>query len=377
MKVVPNISVVLGTRPEAIKFAILLKKLKQLQNIKTKIILTGQHKASVKEIFSLFGIKEDLDFNIMKQQQSLSYITTEVLNKLEKEFEENTPNIVIVQGDTTSAFAASLAAFYKRIPVAHIEAGLRTNNLYNPYPEEVNRRLISQLATLHFAPTYKCAENLKKEGIQKYIKITGNTVIDSLLYIEKNKVDKIKEEDYCSKDYILVTIHRRENWGKPLEEIAKGLLLIINKHKNLNIVIPMHPNKLVQEVLIKFLSNHKRINLIEPLNYVDFIFAIKNSKLILTDSGGLQEEAPSFGKPVLILRDNTERVEALEAGNSKLVGTNSQNIFDVTNEILEDKNKYIKMSKKINPFGDGFASNVIVESLLNFLNSEKNSEDKL
>ena len=376
MKGAINISTVLGTRPEAIKFAILLKKLKQIKNINTKIILTGQHEKPVKEIFNIFGIKEDLNFNIMKHQQSLSYITSTVLNKLENEFEENKPDIVMVQGDTSSAFAAALAAFYKKIPVAHIEAGLRTNNIYSPYPEEINRKLISQLSTLHFAPTNKCAANLKQEGIKNFIKITGNTVIDSLLYIEKNEADKIKGKNFCSKDYILVTIHRRENWGKPLEEIAKGILLIIKKHKDINIVIPMHPNRVVRDTLIKILSNNKRINLIEPLNYVDFIFAIKNCKLILTDSGGIQEEAPSFGKPVLVLRNNTERVEVLESGNAKLVGTEPQNIFNLTNEVLENKKEYNNMSKKINPFGDGFASDMIIEYLLNFFDSEIKNSNK-
>lgn len=366
-----NISVVLGTRPEAIKFAILLKKLQKLENIKTKIILTGQHRESVKEIFKLFELEEDINFKIMKHQQSLSYITREVLFKLEEEFKNNNPDLILVQGDTSSAFAASLAAFYQKIPIAHIEAGLRTNNLYNPYPEEANRRLISQLSTLNFAPTEACANNLRKEGVKSIIKITGNTVIDALLYIEKNEIDKIKHKEYNSKEFILVTIHRRENWGAPLVDISKGLLLILKEHQELNIVIPMHPNKIVRDVLIKFLGNHRRVILLEPLNYVDFIFAIKNSKLIMTDSGGLQEEAPSFGKPVLILRETTERVEALEAGTAKLIGTNQVKIFKETTKLLKNKNEYINMSKKINPFGDGFATNKIIESILLFLNSKK------
>ena len=364
------IAIVLGTRPEAIKFAVLILKLKEFKNIKLKIILTGQHKESVKEIFDLFGIREDLDFNIMKIKQSLTYITKEVLLKLESEFEYEKPDLVLVQGDTTSAFAAALAAFYKKINVAHIESGLRTNNLYNPYPEEVNRKLISQIASLNFAPTEKCADNLRKENLTGTIEITGNTVVDSLLYVENNFIRKNKIKESSLDEFLLVTVHRRENWGLPLQEIAKGLLLIVKEYKDLNIVVPMHPNKIVREILFKYLKNEKQIKLIEPLNYVELIRAIKNCRFILTDSGGLQEEAPSFGKPVLVLRETTERLEGINYGTAKLIGTNSKTIFNETSRLLKDKNLYKIMSKDLNPYGDGSASDKIILSILKFLDSQ-------
>ncbi len=371
------ISIILGTRPEAIKLAPVILKFSKSKYFDVRIISTGQHKEMVYQILELFNIKTDLDLNLMSEKQSLTHITVETINGLERDFEKYYPDLVIIQGDTSTAFSAALAAFYKKIPVAHIEAGLRTSNKMNPYPEELNRRMISQIADLHFAPTKNASNNLKKEGIKKNVYITGNTVIDSLLKIASSvKYPKITNLNWKDKKIILVTVHRRENWGKNLEEIIFAIKDLAKKREDISFLIPMHKNKIVRDKLIAGLSGIANIFLTDSLNYDELIGAIKNCHHVLTDSGGIQEEAPTFGKPVLILRDNTERQEALESGSAKLIGTKRINIFNEVNKILDDSNLYNKMSKSKNPFGDGNATIKIYNYCKNFLKNNFNSKSK-
>ena len=298
----------------------------------------------------------------MKTNQSLSYLTSAIINSLEKEFSNYPPNIVIVQGDTTSAFAGALSSFYSKIPVGHVEAGLRTNNLFEPFPEEANRRLISQIADMHFSPTVRSYQNLEKIGIKNDIYITGNTVIDSLL-IASSEIENFKYFDFdlTNKKLILATIHRRENWGDKLYNISKGIKKILDNFPETLLLLPMHPNGNVRKPIKEILGDHPQAFLLEPFSYEKLVYTLKKCFLVLTDSGGLQEEAPAFGKPVLVLRNVTERMEAIEAGSSKLVGTNAIDIFNVTKDLIIDKNKYLKMSKANNPFGDGDSSNKIYE----------------
>ena len=364
----PLVSIILGTRPEAIKLAPVIIEFKKCNLIRTRVILTGQHRELVKQVMDLFEIHHDTDLNLMKESQSLTHITCSSLEGLEKEFREFSPQLVLVQGDTSTAFSAALAAFFQKIPIGHIEAGLRTNNLNNPFPEEINRRLISQLSSINYAPTKESSENLKSSGIQGKIEITGNTVIDSLLLIaKKKKVPFTKKIDWENQEVIFATIHRRENWGDPIKDIAQGILKVINKNKNTSLLLPMHPNSKVREIIIPILGNHPRIELTEPLAYDELVACITRSKIILTDSGGLQEEAPSLGKPVLVLRQTTERVEAIQAGTAKLIGTNSENIFFETENLLNDNEAYDSMSQAKNPYGDGKSSKRILKSCLRFL----------
>ncbi len=362
------ISIILGTRPEAIKLAPLIIKFGNSKKINLRIISTGQHSEMVYQILKLFKIKADRDLRLMSLKQSLTHITCKSLKGLEEEFESFRPDLVIIQGDTSSAFSAALAAFYSKIPVAHIEAGLRSNDRFNPYPEELNRRMISQIADLHFAPTKLNSDNLKKSGIQENIYITGNTVIDSLLQISPFvKHPEILNMDWKRKKIILVTVHRRENWGGNLEDINFAIKHLVAERNDISFLIPMHKNNIVRDKIISDLSGTSGIFLTNPLNYEELIGAIKNCHFVLTDSGGIQEEAPTFGKPVLILRDNTERQEALEAGISKLIGTKRINIINAVNEILDNSKIYKKMSKSVNPFGDGNASERIYTHCINFL----------
>lgn len=367
----PRVTIIFGTRPEAIKLAPVVKIFKNCKQIETRIILTGQHKEMVTQVLKFFDIKEDKNFELMKYKQSLSHITCKVLAGLEIEFDEFKPDIVIIQGDTSTAFAAALAAFYKKIKVAHVEAGLRTDVLFNPFPEEANRRLISQISSIHFAPTNNAKQNLINSGVCGNIYLTGNTVIDSLLYTaEKTKYDskyRFKNKDI---KLILCTIHRRENWSK-IKEITSGILKILETYKNINLIIPLHKNETVRKPIIEILGKHKRVSLTEPLEYEELIAVIKNCYLILTDSGGLQEEAPSLGKPVIVLRDNTERVEALKSGTAKLVGTQPDNIYKEVEKLIIDNKAYEKMSQAINPFGDGKSSKRILEICLEELNISK------
>jgi len=359
---------IFGTRPEAIKMAPVIKKFKNSKLIDVKICVTAQHRQMLDQVLNLFEIVPDYDLNIMKENQDLYDITSNVLLSIKDVLKKERPVIVFVQGDTTTAFAASLASFYQKIPVAHIEAGLRTYNIYSPFPEEINRQLISRIATFHFAPTNRARDNLIKEGIdESKIYVTGNTVIDALLEVVKkikNKNIKIKGYNITDRKYILVTGHRRENFGNSFKNICNALKEIALNNPNIDIVYPVHLNPNVQKPVFEILSNIPNVYLIEPLDYESFVYLMYNSYIILTDSGGIQEEAPSLGKPVLVMRDTTERPEAVEAGTVKLVGTNKEKIVKEVESLLHNKSEYEKMSRARNPYGDGKASLRILEVIL-------------
>ncbi|BAZ42308.1 UDP-N-acetyl glucosamine-2-epimerase [Calothrix sp. NIES-4101] len=364
-----QVYIILGTRPEAIKLAPVIQVFENAPGFTSKVILTGQHREMVEQVMQLFDLKADYDLEIMQPKQSLNDITCRSLQGLEKLFAENKPDLVIVQGDTTTAFAATLAAFYHKIPVGHVEAGLRTDNLYNPYPEEANRRLISQITQLHFAPTSLAVENLQRSGVLGEIHLTGNTVIDALLDVAtKEPICNIPGLEWEKYRTILATVHRRENWGEPLQDIGAGFLQILEKFSDTALLLPLHRNPTVREPLQTILGNHPRVFLTEPLDYAELVGAIMRSHLLLTDSGGLQEEAPSLGKPVLVLRETTERPEAVTAGTAKLVGTKSTDIVANTAELLANKSSYDAMANAINPFGDGHAAERILEIVGKFLN---------
>jgi UDP-N-acetylglucosamine 2-epimerase (non-hydrolysing) len=370
-----SICITLGTRPEAIKLAPVIQKFRSLPNFQTHLVLTGQHQEMVEQVMQLFDLSADRDLAIMQPKQSLTDITCRSLQGLEAIFQEIQPQLVIVQGDTTTAFAAALAAFYQKIPVAHVEAGLRTNDIYNPYPEEVNRRLISQLTQLHFAPTTLAVENLEKSGVTGEIHHTGNTVIDALLTVAENKPQcDVPGLDWEKHRVILTTVHRRENWGEPLQDIIQGLNLILDRFPDVALLLPLHRNPLVREPITASLGDRDRVFLVEPLDYSRLVGAIQRSYLLLTDSGGLQEEAPSLGKPVLVLRETTERPEAVSAGTAKLIGTNPKRILEETSQLLSDRHAYEKMATAINPFGDGKASERIAEIVQKSLGTREKSE---
>jgi UDP-N-acetylglucosamine 2-epimerase (non-hydrolysing) len=337
-----------------------------------RVVLTGQHREMVAQVMDIFGLSADRDLEIMQPKQTLTDITYRSLQGLEALFTELKPDLAIVQGDTTTAFAAALAAFYQQIPVAHVEAGLRTDNLFDPYPEEANRRLISQIAQLHFAPTDLAVANLQKSGVTGKIYNTGNTVIDALLTVAKSQPEcPIPGLEWGKYRTLLATVHRRENWGAPLKDIASGFLKILDAFPDTAILLPLHRNPTVREPLTAILGSHPRVFLTEPLDYTNLVGAIDRSYLLLTDSGGLQEEAPSLGKPVLVLRDTTERPEAVSGGTAKLVGTDSQQIFAAASELLSDANAYRTMANAINPFGDGTASTKIITAIVEFLSDRQ------
>ena len=372
MNHLPLVTFIAGTRPEAIKLAPVIKIFSLQKILNTRLILTGQHKSMINQVIDIFNLKVDLDLQIMKKNQTLSHITNAVIEGLNQEFKKYRPSILIVQGDTSTAFSAALAAFYNKIPVAHVEAGLRTNNLFNPYPEECNRRLISQLSSIHFAPTELSKNNLLDSKVQGIIKVTGNTVIDALKYTAK-KVPNFSIGGINLKKFrlILATVHRRENWGDDLIQIANGLRKIVEEIHDVVLLLPLHINPIVREPLKQILEGHPRIFLTEPLSYEKLVSAMKSSTLIISDSGGIQEEAPTFGKPVLVLRENTERIEVIKYGVAKLVGTNKEKIFKEAEILLTDNIEYSKMSKKTNPYGDGNASMQILETCCEFLKVKK------
>ncbi|MEH1837562.1 MAG: UDP-N-acetylglucosamine 2-epimerase (non-hydrolyzing) [Nostoc sp.] len=363
-----RVCIILGTRPEAIKLAPVIQVFQKSSSFESQVILTGQHREMVEQVMQLFNIKADYDLEIMQVQQSLNDITCRSLQGLEALFKEKKPDLIVVQGDTTTAFAAALAAFYQKIPIGHVEAGLRTDDILNPYPEEANRRLISQITQLHFAPTPWAVENLHRSGVLGEIHMTGNTVIDALLNVAATQaVCNVPGLDWESYRVILATVHRRENWGEPLLAIAQGFLQILDKFPDTALLLPLHRNPIVRVPLREFLGNHPRIFLTDPLTYGELVGAIERSHLLLTDSGGLQEEAPSLGKPVLVLRDTTERPEAVVAGTAKLVGTTSENIFAAAAELLSDPDAYRAMANAINPFGDGHAAERILQIVQKYL----------
>lgn len=380
-----KILLIFGTRPEAIKMAPLVKEFQKYPNrFDVRVCVTAQHRELLDQVLSIFEIDADVDLDIMQEDQDLYDIFTRVLNGIKRVLLNDIYDIVFVQGDTITSTAAALASFFQKIPVAHVEAGLRTNNIYSPWPEEINRQLTGRIATYHFAPTNAAKENLLKENIGKdKIFVTGNTVIDALQsVVNKIKLNQTLQhevmEDLKSKGYdpnrlsncrklILITGHRRENFGYGLENICKAIKILSEKNPNVDFVYPVHLNPNVQKPVRKILGqngNICNIFLLSPLEYLPFIFLMNASYLILTDSGGIQEEAPALGKPVLVMRENTERPEAIQAGTAKLVGTNIQNIVDSVIDLLLDKSKYLKMSLAINPYGDGTASKKIVEYFL-------------
>lgn len=363
-----KVCIVLGTRPEAIKLAPVIQAFQADPQFETQVLLTGQHKEMVDQVMQIFDINADHNLEIMQAKQSLSDITCRSLQGLQTLFQQLKPNIVLVQGDTTTAFAAALAAFYQQIPVGHVEAGLRTNNIYDPYPEEANRRLISQITQLHFAPTTQAVANLQASGVTGAIHHTGNTVIDALLTVAgKQPTCNIPNLDWSQYRTILATVHRRENWGAPLQNIANGFLQVLEKFADTALVLPLHRNPTVREPLQALLGQHPRVFLTEPLDYTELVGAIQRSHLLLTDSGGLQEEAPSLGKPVLVLRETTERPEAVTAGTAKLIGTHTDRILAEASQLLQETDAYNAMAKAINPFGDGHASERIMTVVQDFL----------
>ncbi len=363
------VCITLGTRPEAIKMAPVIRAFRMSPRFDTQVVLTGQHREMVDQVMKLFEIQADHDLAIMQTKQTLTDITCRSLQGLEALFQKLEPQIVLVQGDTTTAFAAALAAFYQKIPVGHVEAGLRTDELFNPYPEEANRRLISQITQLHFAPTTLAVENLQKSGVVGHIHQTGNTVIDALLTMAaRDPKCEIPGLVWANHRVLLATVHRRENWGQPLQDIAQGFLKTLEAFPDTVLLLPLHRNPVVREPLQALLGSHPRVFLTEPLDYADLVGAIQRCTLLLTDSGGLQEEAPSLGKPVLVLRETTERPEAVMAGTAKLVGTDSDEIFSQASELLSNPQAYAAMANAVNPFGDGQAAKRILGLVTDFLN---------
>lgn len=365
-----KILVVFGTRPEAIKMIPLALKLQQNDGFDIKVCVTGQHRQMLDQVLELFALEPDFDLNLMKKNQTLTDITIGILRGLEQVFTSWRPDLILVHGDTATTFAASLAGYYNQIKVGHVEAGLRTGDIYSPWPEEANRQLTSVLANYHFAPTESSYNNLIKENVDaNNIIITGNTVIDALLYVKdilKNNIELTQTfEDQFSfldkkKKMILVTGHRRENFGQGFLNICSALLSIAKKYKNIQIVYPVHLNPNVQKPVNELLSEIDNIFLIPPQDYLPFVYLMENSYLILTDSGGIQEEAPSLGKPVLVMRDTTERPEAVSAGTVRLVGTDVVKIETAVSELLENDTVYTSMAEAHNPYGDGTASDKIV-----------------
>lgn len=360
---------VMGTRPEAIKMAPVVIALRKEPSFDVRILATGQHAAMLDQVLDFFKLTADKNLHIMKERQTLDYITSSVLTGAGAYFDETAPAAVLVHGDTTTTFAAGLAAFYRNIPIGHVEAGLRSWNMRLPFPEEMNRVLIDKIVTWGFAPTALAADNLRKEGVpESAITVTGNTVIDALFYTVATQKKPQYGELAALPDgvpFLLVTAHRRESWGAPLEDICRALIGIIEKHPELWMVIPMHKNPAVREIIHNYLDGREHVILCDPLSYPDFVWAMNASKFILSDSGGVQEEASAIKKPVLILRDVTERPEAVEHGSGLLVGVNRERILNTALELLEDARKIAAIEKKCasQPFGDGTAAVKIANTL--------------
>ena len=362
-----NVMVVFGTRPEAIKVVPVIKELEARKETNPIVCVTAQHREMLDQILQEFDIQADYDLNIMQQGQTLAEITTKALVGLEKIIKEVKPDIVLVHGDTTTTFAGALAAFYNGTTIGHLEAGLRTYNKFSPYPEEMNRQMVSVLADIHFAPTHKSKQNLLREAKKKNIYVTGNTAIDALKLTIKEDYQNPQIDDFNEKErIILLTSHRRENIGTPMENIFKAVKKIVEEYEDVKVIYPVHKNPKVREIANRILTGNSRIKLIEPLDVIDFHNLMNKSYLILTDSGGIQEEAPSLGKPVLVLRDTTERPEGIRVGTLKLVGTDEEEIYKQTKLLLDNKEEYNKMAKATNPYGDGLASKKIVDAIIDY-----------
>lgn len=359
---------VFGTRPEAIKMCPLVKELQRNPNIESIVCLTGQHRQMLDQVTAIFGVQADYDLNIMRPGQTLTTITCDILAGIENILKEVGPDVVLVHGDTSTSFVVALAAFYQQIPVGHVEAGLRTFNPYSPFPEEMNRCLTGRIASIHFAPTVKNEQNLKKEGILKNVFVTGNTVIDAFqTTVRKDyafKAPELADFDPSTHRTILMTAHRRENLGKPLENICRAVSRLVADFPDVHVVYPVHLNPAVRQTVYAILGDQERIHLIEPVDVEDMHNLMARSYLVMTDSGGLQEEAPSCGVPVLVLRTETERPEAVEAGTVKVAGVEENTIYQEAVTLLTDQAEYEKMARAINPYGDGHASERIVQHLL-------------
>lgn len=358
--------IVFGTRPEAIKMCPVINEFKKRKKFKTIVCVSGQHRQMLDQVLKIFNVVPDYDFYIMKNCQTLFDITTDILNKIKDILEQEKPDIVLVHGDTSTTFVTALACFYLQIPVGHVEAGLRTYNIFSPYPEEFNRQAVSIISQYNFAPTELSKQNLINEGkLEKTIYVTGNTVIDALkTTIQKNYTHPELEWAKDSK-MILLTAHRRENLGKPMKHMFCAVKRVLEEYPDIKVIYPIHMNPAVRQIANKILGDNKQVHIIEPLDVIDFHNFQAHSFMILTDSGGIQEEAPSLGKPVLVMRNTTERPEGIAAGTLKLVGTEEEMIYQNFKQLLEDDKEYSKMSNASNPYGDGFASKRIADILEN------------
>lgn len=357
-----KVLLVFGTRPEAIKMCPIIKELEKQKNVEYRVCLTGQHKEMLDPIMRIFNVSEDYNLAIMKSNQTLTSLTSDILIKMDRILKIEIPDLVLVHGDTTSALATAMASYYRRIPVGHVEAGLRTYNMNSPYPEEFNRQAIDLITNYYFAPTEWARDNLIKEGKENSrIFITGNTAIDALNFTVRDSFLDQNLEWALGSKLILLTLHRRENIGEPMCNIFSAVKRLVESNLDVKVIYPIHKNPAVREIAKKFLDGEERIRLIEPLDVVEFHNYLKYAYLIMTDSGGIQEEAPSLGKPVLVLRDTTERPEGIEAGTSKLLGTDKNVIYQETSKLLSDSTEYEKMSLVRNPYGDGLAAKRIVD----------------
>ncbi len=374
----PKVLFTFGTRPEAIKMAPVISAFLKDNSFITKIVLTAQHREMLDQVLSIFDIEGDYDYNIMTEKQSLEFITTSVLERFTTTLKEESPDLVFVHGDTTTTFASALSSFYQNIPVAHIEAGLRSWDLRNPFPEEMNRKLADSLSDLHFCPTQTAKYNLMKENVKsRGIYITGNTVVDALTSIIK----AIERDSFSTNNrsdnskIILLTMHRRESLGEPMREVMESIRDVVIQNKDSKLIFPVHKNPYVREIVFPVFEGVSRVELIEPLDYLSFIKLMKKAYIIVSDSGGIQEEAPTLKKPVLLTRKVTERPEGIESGVVKLVGTDSKNVKDELNKLLNDKDYYESFVAKENPFGDGYASLRILKFVKEFFNLPINSEE--
>jgi UDP-N-acetylglucosamine 2-epimerase (non-hydrolysing) len=362
----PKVVFVVGTRPDSIKTLPVALEMKRRSEVETVLVSTGQHREMLDQVFETFGIQPDLDLNLMKHGQSLSEMSSRMLSALDSAFSETNSSYIVAQGDTTTTFIASLVAFYQQTPFGHIEAGLRTYDVTNPFPEEFNRQATSLITRHHFAPTVAAARNLQNERIeQARIYVTGNTGIDAVLHVARQTEQTWYKDS--SEQIILMTMHRRENWGEPMREVATSILEIVEAYTQTRLVVPMHRNPVVREVLHEILGSHPRIDLIEPPAYESFVKLMERASWILTDSGGVQEEAPSFGKPLLVLRETTERPEGVQVGCAKLIGTSRNAVLENSRKLMDDAQFFSSMSTVQNPYGDGKASARICDVICKFL----------
>lgn len=363
-KQMKKVMLVFGTRPEAIKMCPLVNELKTRKQLETVVCVTGQHGQMLDQVLEAFQVEPDYDLSIMKDRQTLFDVTTNILNKIKEVLEKEKPNVVLVHGDTSTTFVTALACFYLQIPVGHVEAGLRTYNIYSPYPEEFNRQAVSIISQFNFAPTELSKNNLLKEGKkEETIFVTGNTAIDALKTTVREDYTHPDLEWVSDSRLIMITAHRRENLGEPMKHMFRAIRRVMDEHPDVKAIYPIHMNPVVREIADSILGDDERIRIIEPLEVLDFHNFLNRSYMILTDSGGIQEEAPSLGKPVLVMRDTTERPEGIAAGTLKLVGTEEETIYQNFKSLLENKDEYEKMSKASNPYGDGFACKRIADIL--------------